>query len=57
MTKEQKKQEFTKDIKNLTEEELCKKWDIGKSLFRKAKKKLGIQDKQGRKKKLDFLDL
>ena len=57
MTKEQKKQEFTKDIKSLTEEEVCKKWNIGKSLFRKGKKKLGLQDKQGRKKKLDFLDL
>ncbi len=57
MTNEQKKEEFINDIRNLTEEEVCKKWDIGKSLFCQAKKKLGIKDKKGRKKKLYFLDL
>ena len=56
MTNEQKKQEFKNDLQNLTEQEVREKWNIGKSLFDKAKKKLGISKKRGRKSKLDFLD-
>lgn len=53
--KEQQKQEFKNDLQNLTEQEIREKWKIGKSLFDKAKKKLGIKQKRGRKQKLDFL--
>ncbi len=54
MTNEQKKQEFINDLKTLSEMEVREKWQIGKTLFCNAKKKLGIKEKRGRKNKLDF---
>ena len=56
LTPEQKKQELKNDLQNLTLEEVKKKWGFGNSTIARAKKKLGIAKKRGRKSKLDFLD-